>query len=75
MADGRNLKTVNSEAKRYRKTLGSYDASAFSFNSYDRWTPPTTLQPASSMPEEPVLYRRGARPLAIASSQRTSCFE
>lgn len=41
--DGRNLKTVNSEAKRYRKTLGNYDASTFSFNSYDRQDTPYHL--------------------------------
>jgi len=34
--DGRNLKTVNSEAKRYRKTIGSYGGADFTFNAYDR---------------------------------------
>ena len=38
--DGRNLKTVNSETKMYRKTVGSYGATAFDFNSWDRQDTP-----------------------------------
>jgi len=38
--DGRNLKTVNSETKMYRKTIGSYGAAAFDFNAWDRQDTP-----------------------------------
>jgi len=38
--DGRNVKTVNSETKMYRKTIGSYGASAFDFNAWDRQDTP-----------------------------------
>ena len=38
--DGRNLKTVNSETKMYRKTIGSYGATAFDFNAWDRQDTP-----------------------------------
>lgn len=38
--DGRNLKTVNSETKMYRKTVGSYGATAFDFNAWDRQDTP-----------------------------------
>lgn len=38
--DGRNLKTVNTETKMYRKTVGSYGATAFDFNAWDRQDTP-----------------------------------
>ena len=38
--DGRALKTVNSEDKRYRKTVGSYGEADFTFNAYDRQDTP-----------------------------------
>lgn len=38
--DGRNLKTVNSETKMYRKTIGTYGASTFDFNAWDRQDTP-----------------------------------
>jgi hypothetical protein len=34
--DGRNLQQVDTETKTFRKTIGSYDAAAFSFNPWDR---------------------------------------
>ena len=36
--DGRNLKTTTSESKSYRKALGTYSASSFSFNPWERET-------------------------------------
>lgn len=36
--DGRNLKTTTSESKTYRKTLGTYSASSFTFNPWERET-------------------------------------
>ena len=38
--DGRNIKTVNSETKMYRKTIGSYGDSVFGFNAWDRQDTP-----------------------------------
>ena len=38
--DGRNIRTVNSETKMYRKTIGSYGATAFGFNAWDRQDTP-----------------------------------
>ena len=38
--DGRNLKTVSTETKTYRKTLGNYDAASYSYNTWDRETTP-----------------------------------
>ncbi len=38
--DGRALKTVNTEDKRYRKTVGSYGEADFTFNAYDRQDTP-----------------------------------
>ena len=38
--DGRNLKTVNSETKMYRKTVGSYGSDTFDFNAWDRQDTP-----------------------------------
>ena len=38
--DGRNLKSVNTETKSYRQTVGTYGTSTFSFNSWDRQTTP-----------------------------------
>lgn len=38
--DGRNIKTVNSETKMYRKTIGSYGSATFDFNDYDRQDTP-----------------------------------
>lgn len=38
--DGRALKTVNTEDKRYRKTIGSYGDADFTFNAYDRQDTP-----------------------------------
>ncbi len=34
--DGRPQKTVSTETKTYRQTLGNYDAASFSYNTYDR---------------------------------------
>ena len=34
--DGRPQKTVSTETKTYRQTLGNYDATSFSYNTYDR---------------------------------------
>jgi hypothetical protein len=38
--DGRNLKSVNTETKSYRQTVGTYGTSTFAFNSWDRQTTP-----------------------------------
>lgn len=33
--DGRNLKTITTESKTYRRSVGNYSAATFTFNSYD----------------------------------------
>ena len=38
--DGRNLKTITTETKSYRKTLGTYDATTFTYRKWDRETTP-----------------------------------
>ena len=38
--DGRNLKTITTETKSYRKTVGTYDASSFTYRKWDRETTP-----------------------------------
>ena len=36
--DGRNLKTINTEAKTYRKAVGTYDEATFTFDTFSRGT-------------------------------------